>query len=110
MRRRSGTDGSIAALWHPDYEQQAWHFYLVFVLCLTISLFINIFGSRSLHLFDAAGVFLLTGGGVLLIVVTLAVAGAKSTSPKFQSADFVFTTFINVRLLSSASQILTTGL
>lgn len=83
-------------MWHPDYVLKDWHFYLVYVLCLTVSLLVNILGSRHLHAFDATGLLLLTGGGILLVVVTLAVAGTKHSSPKFQSAEFVFTTFNNV--------------
>lgn len=86
----------LVCLWNPDFVLEPWHFFLLYVLCLTISLVINTFASRHLHMFDFIGIFWLAGGAVILIVATLACAGTKSTEPKFQSAKFVFTTFINV--------------
>jgi amino acid transporter len=85
----------LVALWHPDFVLQAWHFYLLFVFCLTLSLLLNIFGSRLLHAFDTVGIVWIVVGGVVMVVAALACAGTKATEPKFQSAKFVFTTFIN---------------
>ncbi|KAL1413820.1 hypothetical protein Q8F55_001604 [Vanrija albida] len=85
----------LVCLWNPDFVLEPWHFFLLYVLCLTISLVINTFASRHLHMFDFIGIFWLAGGAIILIIATLACAGTKSTEPKFQSASFVFTTFIN---------------
>lgn len=75
-----------------------WQFYLLFVLALTISLLINIFSARHLHWFDKVGIVWIALGGVVLVVATVACAGTRRVEAgveRFQSAEFVFTTFIN---------------
>lgn len=88
----------LVALWNPDFVLEPWHFYLLFVFCLTLSLLINIFASRLLHAFDTVGIVWIVVGGVVMVVAALACAGTKP-EPRFQSAEFVFTTFINVSRL-----------
>jgi len=106
------TAGSLAgslitgaiSLVHENYTVERWHIFLIYLAYMLGACFINIFGLRILPTIDRAAIFwyvplmlirqMLTSrsmtGAVIIIITCLSCA-----SPNFQSADFVFTRYIN---------------
>ncbi|POR38559.1 Choline transport protein [Tolypocladium paradoxum] len=81
---------NIVSLLHVDYEPQPWHQFLIYIASTVIAFFINAFCTRLLPLFTKAASLWSIAGIVVISITVLACA-----SPKYQSADFVYGTFIN---------------
>lgn len=85
------TIASLVVLWYPDFSPQRWQFFLVYIGFLLISLGLNVFFTRALHLINRVAFF----WSIFAVLVCLAVALALSRK-SYQPASFVFTTFINL--------------
>jgi len=76
--------GAIA-LMHPDYEEKAWHVFLIYVGFAILGWLVNVFGASLLDPINRAALFWSLAGVAVIMITTLACA-----SPSFQSGDFVF--------------------
>ncbi|GAA5952667.1 hypothetical protein JCM3765_002240 [Sporobolomyces pararoseus] len=94
----TATTGSLAgelllgaySLAHPGFESQPYQTFIIYAGYICLATIINIWGSRLLPLINSAAIIWSLSGAVIVIIVTLATA-----TPKYQSADFVFRTFLN---------------
>ncbi|GAA5939946.1 uncharacterized protein JCM15063_004352 [Sporobolomyces koalae] len=92
------TTGSLAgelilgaySLAHPGFESQPYQTFIIYISYIILAMFINLFGSRLLPMINSAAIIWSLSGAALVIIVTLATA-----SPNYQSADFVFRTYLN---------------
>ncbi|GAA5995675.1 hypothetical protein JCM5350_007799 [Sporobolomyces pararoseus] len=97
----TATTGSLAgelllgaySLAHPGFESQPYQTFIIYAGYICLATVINIWGSRLLPLVNSAAIIWSLSGAVIVIIVTLATAGANGNN--FQSADFVFRTFLN---------------
>lgn len=81
---------NIAKLLHPNYKQQSWHQFLVYIFITLLALFINMFLTRILpHITKAA--FIWSISGFIIISITILATAA----PNFQAGSFVYQSFIN---------------
>ncbi|UZJ52475.1 hypothetical protein CBS101457_001795 [Exobasidium rhododendri] len=80
----------IIALLHPNYEEKAWHIFLIYLAFAIGAWVFNVFGARWLDPCNRAALFWSVGGVVVICITTLACA-----SPKYQTGKFVFATFVN---------------
>ncbi|KAI0145490.1 amino acid permease [Xylariaceae sp. FL1272] len=80
----------IATFLHPNYEQQAWHQFLIYVTFAFIALVINAFANRLLPLLNKAAFIWSLAGFIIISITVLACA-----SPTYQSGEFVYGEFIN---------------
>lgn len=78
------------ALFHPDYESQPWHQFLIYLAFTFAALFINMFATRLLPLVTKAAFYWSVLGFVVISITILSVK-----SPDFQSGSFVYGSFIN---------------
>ncbi|KAI1490938.1 amino acid/polyamine transporter I [Biscogniauxia mediterranea] len=81
---------NIVSLLHPDYEERAWHQFLIYIAFTLAALVINAFLTRLLPLFTKAAFFWSVAGFAIISITVLACA-----SPNYQSGAFVYGDFIN---------------
>jgi amino acid transporter len=81
---------NIIYLFHPGYEYQAWHQFLIYIGFAAISLFINAFLTRLLPIFTQAAFFWSITGFAVIVITVLA-----CKAPDFQTGEFVYGEFIN---------------
>ncbi|KAK8107569.1 amino acid/polyamine transporter I [Apiospora kogelbergensis] len=81
---------NIISMMNPDYEEKAWHQFLIYIAFTLIALVINAFGTRLLPLITKAAFFWSVSGFVIISITILSCA-----SPNYQSAKFVYGSFIN---------------
>ncbi|GAA6010600.1 hypothetical protein JCM11491_002990 [Sporobolomyces phaffii] len=94
----TATTGSLAgelllgaySLAHPGFESQPYQTFVIYVGYICLATAINLWGSRLLPLVNSAAIIWSLSGAVIVIIVTLATA-----TPNYQSADFVFRTYLN---------------
>ncbi|GAA5886351.1 hypothetical protein JCM16303_002508 [Sporobolomyces ruberrimus] len=94
----TATTGSLAgelllgaySLAHPGFESQPYQTFIIYVGYICLATVINLWGSRLLPLVNSAAIIWSLSGAALVVIVTLATA-----TPNYQSADFVFRTFLN---------------
>lgn len=80
----------VISLLHPDYESQSWHQFLIYIGYTLAAFFINTFMNRLLPYFNKAA-FLWSLAGFTIICITV----LSCATPEYQSASFVFGSFIN---------------
>ncbi|KAJ5087911.1 hypothetical protein N7456_011527 [Penicillium angulare] len=80
---------SMVIYTHPDYEPQTWHYFLIFQATNIIVLLYNIFAIRRTSWVHDVGFFVSLSSFFIILVTSL------SCTPKMQSSEFVWTTFIN---------------
>lgn len=80
----------IIALLHPNYIVERWHVFLIFEAWMIGSFLINTFGVRLLPTINRAALTWSITGVVVISITCLACA-----SPRYESAQFVFRTYIN---------------
>lgn len=81
------------AVYHPDYEYQAWHSFVAFVIVTWLATFFIVFCNRLLAPLQHFGLFLVIIGGIVTILV-LAIMPSQ-TGAGYASASFVWTEFVN---------------
>ncbi|GAA5850360.1 hypothetical protein JCM5353_004359 [Sporobolomyces roseus] len=94
----TATTGSLAgelllgaySLAHPGFESQPYQTFIIYAGYICLATIINIYGSRLLPLINSAAIIWSLSGAAIVIIVTLATA-----TPNYQSADFVFRTYLN---------------
>ncbi|KAH7386800.1 amino acid/polyamine transporter I [Phaeosphaeria sp. MPI-PUGE-AT-0046c] len=80
----------MAVYWNKDYTQQPWHIFLLYQASNLLVLVYNIYLlKRSMWIHDV-GFFLSVSTLIILIITSL-----SRTSPNFQPAEVVWTTFLN---------------
>ncbi|GFF95696.1 LOW QUALITY PROTEIN: choline transporter, putative [Aspergillus lentulus] len=80
----------IVILAHPEFNLQRWHVFLIYVGFNMIALLVNAFWNRILSALNRAALIWSLCGFSIIFVTVLACA-----SPNYNSARFVFTSFIN---------------
>lgn len=80
----------IIAFYQPTYEPQKWHQFLLYTAYIVLAVIINVFGNRLLPLLNKAA-FIWSITGFVVVGITLLACAA----PDYQSAEFVYTEFIN---------------
>lgn len=80
----------IIPLFHPSYVSKTWHEFLLYLAYTFIMALINAFGNSMLPNINRAAITWSIAGFAILSITVLACA-----SPNYNSADFVFGTFIN---------------
>ncbi|GAA5907127.1 uncharacterized protein JCM6883_006148 [Sporobolomyces salmoneus] len=94
----TATTGSLAgelllgaySLSHPGFEPQPYQTFVIYAGYICLATAINLWGSRLLPHVNSAAIIWSLSGAIVVIVVTLA-----KKKENFQSADFVFRTFLN---------------
>ncbi|GAA6061136.1 hypothetical protein JCM10212_001736 [Sporobolomyces blumeae] len=94
----TATTGSLAgelilgayALANPNFNEQRYQTFIIYIGYIILATFINLYGSRLLPHINSAAIIWSMSGALVAIIVTLATA-----APNYQSADFVFRTFLN---------------
>ncbi|KAK8094316.1 amino acid/polyamine transporter I [Apiospora hydei] len=81
---------NIISLMNANYEEKPWHQFLIYIAFTLISLVINAFGTRLLPLITKAAFFWSVAGFIIISITILSCA-----APNFQSAKFVYGSFIN---------------
>ncbi|KAK8039004.1 amino acid/polyamine transporter I [Apiospora rasikravindrae] len=81
---------NIISLMNANYEEKPWHQFLIYIAFTLISLAINAFGTRLLPMITKAAFFWSVAGFIIISITILACA-----APNFQSAKFVYGSFIN---------------
>lgn len=81
---------AIISLMHSDYVSKRWHQFLIYIVYNVGAFLLNAFGNRLLPLVDKAAIFWSIAGFVIICITVLA-----TSSPNYQSGDFVFREFIN---------------
>ncbi|CEJ83953.1 hypothetical protein VHEMI03317 [[Torrubiella] hemipterigena] len=77
-------------LMHPEYEDKAWHQFLIYFAITLIALLINRFLTEALPYFTKAAFIWSIIGFVVISITVLACA-----SPNYQSGKFVYTEVVN---------------
>jgi Amino acid permease len=67
-------------VYHPDFELQAWHTYIAYILLTLISVTFCIFCNRLIPKLQDFGLFLIIGGGFITIVVLAAMPKQHATT------------------------------
>jgi choline transport protein len=80
----------IISLTHPDYTPERWHQFLLYIAYNIIALVINAFMTSLLPLITKSAFIWSILGFVVISITVLATA-----SPEYNSAEFVFTNFLN---------------
>ncbi|PWZ03766.1 amino acid transporter [Testicularia cyperi] len=80
----------IIGLMHEDYESQPWHIFLVYLGFAVTACIINVFAVRLLDPINRFALFWSLVGAAVIMITCLGRA-----SPKYQTGEFVFTTFVN---------------
>ncbi|ELU42234.1 choline transporter [Rhizoctonia solani AG-1 IA] len=80
----------IIALLHPAYELERWHVFLIFEVWMIGAFLINTFGVRLLPVINRAALTWSLVGVTVISITCLA-----CSSPNYESAQFVFRTYIN---------------
>ncbi|CAN8102651.1 unnamed protein product [Discula destructiva] len=80
----------VISLMHPEYESKAWHQFLIYIAYTLAAFFINAFMNRLLPYFNKAAFLWSLAGFAIICITVLACA-----TPDYQSASFVFGSFIN---------------
>ncbi|GAA5832508.1 hypothetical protein JCM11251_001352 [Rhodosporidiobolus azoricus] len=97
----TATTGSLAGslllgaytLAHPGFEEQAYQTFVIFTGFLIIALLINIYLPRLLPYINTAALTWSLAGAFTIVIVCLSCSGARGND--FQSAKFVFGTYLN---------------
>lgn len=77
---------AIVSVWYPNYEQQRWHIYLIYVGLMWLSVAVIIFGAAYLPYFNKA-IFVLSVTTFAATMISLFVVGRHDHAP----ASFIFT-------------------
>ena len=80
----------MIALAHSSYQQQRWHIFVIYVIDILGAFLINVFAVRALPALNKAA-FIWSILGVVVISITV----IACAFPNYQSANFVFTGFLN---------------
>ncbi|PQE04411.1 GABA permease protein [Rutstroemia sp. NJR-2017a BVV2] len=80
----------IISLTHPNYSPERWHQFLLYIAYNIIALVINAFMTSLLPLITKSAFIWSILGFVVISITVLATA-----SPEYNSAEFVFTNFLN---------------
>jgi choline transport protein len=80
----------IIALLHPNYEEKAWHEFLIYIVFAIGAWAVNVFAVKALDGINKAALIWSLAGVALIMITTLACA-----SPQYQTGKFVFATYIN---------------
>lgn len=80
----------IISLMNPDYVSERWHQFLIYIAYNIGAFFLNAFGNRLLPLVDKTAIYWSMAGFVIVSITILACG-----SGDYNSAEFVFTDFIN---------------
>ena len=80
----------IISLMRPTYAPQRWHQFLIYIAYNIVAFVVNTFLTRTLPTITKAALFWSITGFVVISITVLA-----CSSPHYNSADFVFTEFIN---------------
>jgi len=80
----------IISLYNTNYSAQPWHQFLIYIGYYVIAGLINVFGNSLLPYINKGAISWSIGGFVIISITVLACA-----SPDYNSADIVFTEFIN---------------
>lgn len=75
---------------HPNYVNQSWHQFLVYIGYYVVAFLINAFFTSLLPVITK-GAFIWSMAGFMIICITV----LATASPDYNSGDFVFGTFIN---------------
>jgi choline transport protein len=89
------------AIFHPDLDIQAWHVYIAYLIITWSCCALVIFGNRFLPMLNNIGLFLITIGGLVTIIVVAAMP------KKHASTSFVWTEWDNQTGWSSGVAFLT---
>ncbi|GAA5917371.1 hypothetical protein JCM6882_006341 [Rhodosporidiobolus microsporus] len=97
----TATTGSLAGslllgaytLAHPGFEEQPYQTFVIFTGFLVIALIINIYVPRLLPYINTAALTWSLAGAFTIVIVCLSCSGARGND--FQSAKFVFGTYLN---------------
>ena len=80
----------IIALYQPSYTPEPWHQFLIYLAYNLIAALVNAFGNSILPYINQVAISWSIAGFVIISITVLACA-----SPDYNSAEFVFTDFIN---------------
>ncbi|GAA5848890.1 hypothetical protein JCM8547_006381 [Rhodosporidiobolus lusitaniae] len=81
------------ALAHDSFEEQAYQIFVIFTGFMVLAAIINVYLPRLLPLINSAALTWSLAGAFIIVIVTLSCSGARGND--FQSAKFVFGTYIN---------------
>ncbi|CAO1622827.1 unnamed protein product [Sympodiomycopsis kandeliae] len=82
--------GNIISLLHPEYEEQPWHIFLLYVAFSLGGWLVNVFGAKILDPCNKAALFWSLAGAITVVIVCLATA-----SPTYRTGTDVFGTYVN---------------
>ncbi|KAI7224277.1 hypothetical protein D0864_12556 [Hortaea werneckii] len=80
----------IIPLYHPNYEGQPWHQFLIYIGYQLVAMVINMFGNTALPYINKGAISWSIAGFAIVSITVLACA-----SPDYNSGEFVYRKFIN---------------
>ncbi|KAK8190230.1 amino acid/polyamine transporter I [Phyllosticta capitalensis] len=80
----------LIALWHPSYEAQSWHQFLIYIAYNVVAFLLNAFANSALPYVNKAAISWSIAGFAIICIAVLACA-----SPNYSSGAFVFSNWIN---------------
>jgi choline transport protein len=80
----------IISLMDSSYEPKSWHQFLIYIGYNVFAFVLNAFANRIIPLIDKGAIVWSISGFIIVSITVLACA-----SPKYNSAEFVFSEFIN---------------
>lgn len=95
-------------IFHPDFEVQAWHVFVSYIISTWLSCLIVLFANRSLPAISSIGLFLIIAGVFVTIIVCAAMPAAQGIP--YGTNDFVWKEWVNQAGYSSNGFVFVAGM